>query len=138
MYNDDDPVTPEDQFDDAAESPSNQPNNSDMLLDDTDPADWLDAGFSPPDYEPNNYGAKSSDDFAGETISDYLSAEEPEVWDQDYQNIDERRAGRLVDTAGGDFIDDGEGVTDAFAFDVGIDGAGASAEEAAVHITEAP
>ncbi|MDR2703346.1 MAG: DUF5709 domain-containing protein [Cellulomonadaceae bacterium] len=138
MYDDDDPVTAEDQFDDAAESPSNQPNNSDMLLDDDDPADWLDAGYSPPDYEPNTYGKKSSDDFAGETIDDYLSAENPEVWDQDYVVKNERRAGRLVDTAGGDFIDDGDGVTDAFAIDVGIDGAGASAEEAAVHITEAP
>jgi len=138
MYDDDDPVTAEDQFDDATESPSNQPTNADMLLDDTDPADWLDAGWSPPDYKPNNYGAKSSDDAQGETLDDYLSAETPEVWDKDYEAVDERRAGRLVSTDGGDFFDDGSGVTDAIAIDVGIDGAGASAEEAAVHITEAP
>jgi len=145
MYDNDDPVTDEDQFDDAAETPSNQPNNLDMLITDADdPEDWLDTGWSPPDREPNNYGAKASDDARGETLDDYLAAEEPEVWDSDFEVTNERRAGRLVAPDGGDFlaedgVEDGPNrVSDAVAIDVGIDGAAASAEEAAVHITEAP
>ena len=145
MYNDDDFVTDEDQFDDATETPSNQPNNLDMLItDDDDAEDWLDTGWSPPDREPNSYGALASDDAQGEPISRYLAAEEPEVWDADFEVRNERRAGRLVSPDGGDFlapdgIEDGPNrITDAYAVDVGIDGAAASAEEAAVHITEAP
>jgi hypothetical protein len=137
MYDDDDYVTLEDQLDDATETASNQPTNEDMLITDADdPKDWLDTGWSPPDHELNHYGTKSSDDARGETISDYLAAEEPEVWDADYQVTNERRAGRLVSPTGGDFISDSE--DDTVAVDVGIDGAGASAEEAAIHITEAP
>jgi hypothetical protein len=144
MFDNDDFVTDEDQYDDATEAGSNQPTNEDMLMDgDNDPDDWLDTGYSPPDFEPNTYGALASDDARGETLSDYLAAEEPEVWDADYVNVNERRAGRLVSISGGDMLaeDDPDGpnrVTDAVAYDVGIDGAGASAEEAAVHITEAP
>jgi hypothetical protein len=143
MYDDDDLVTAEDQFDDATETASNQPTNEDMLITDADdPKDWLDTGWSPPDYELNHYGTKASDDERGETISDYLAAEEPEVWDADFEVPNEYRAGRLVSPAGGDFLTDDEDgpnrIDDVFAVDVGVDGAGASAEEAAVHITEAP
>jgi hypothetical protein len=145
MFDDDDFVTLEDQLDDATETPSNQPNNQDMLITDrNEPEDWLDTGWSPPDFEPNLYGTNASDDATGETLSDYLAAETPEVWDPDYQAPNEFRAGRLVTPDGGDFLsgdghpDGPDRVSDSFAIDVGIDGAGASAEEAAVHITESP
>ena len=73
-----------------------------------------------------------------ETLDDRLAQEEPEVWDRPVTGEDvndgevgDRRAGRLVDPNGG-IGEDTE--KDLFGHDVGFDGAGASAEEAAVHI----
>ncbi|HYI58518.1 MAG TPA: DUF5709 domain-containing protein, partial [Microlunatus sp.] len=67
-----------------------------------------------------------------------LAEEEPEVWERpetteyvDDGEVGDQRAGRLVDPNGGIGEDtDSELVGE----DVGIDGAGASAEEAAVHV----
>lgn len=70
----------------------------------------------------------------GETLEQRIAQEEPDVaatdWDED--DIDDRevgdaRSGRLV-------MSDQDSHDDRFAIDAGIDGAGASAEEAAVHV----
>ena len=126
-------------------------------LDDGDLEDVLDRGFSPPDRAPWGY-----DDFPteaeqrqGESLDRRLSEEEPDVdpyaeeearsaSDHEDENaLDEQlgldeadaRAGRLVQPDGGHGPDvDGQEV----ATDVGIDGAGASAEEAAMHYTREP
>lgn len=95
--------------------------------------DFLDEGYSPPERPSNlsRYGEH-------ESLDQRLSEEEPEVWQReesgDYVDdgeVGSKRAGRLVDPNGGNGEDvDAELVGE----DVGIDGAGASAEEAAVHI----
>jgi hypothetical protein len=83
----------------------------------------------------------------GESLDQLLAEEEPDdvddpdaVWeDEDEPNGDDResqaRAGRLVAPDEGAH-DDAE--TDSVAQDVGIDGGAASAEEAAVHVTDDP
>jgi hypothetical protein len=124
-------------------------------LDDRDLDDVLDRGYSPPDRPPKGY-----DDYPteaemrrGESLDERLSEEVPDVdpWAED-SGDDERedenalveelgldeadpRAGRLVqpDQGLGEDRDKQE-----LALDVGIDGAGASAEEAAMHITRGP
>ncbi|GAA4663003.1 DUF5709 domain-containing protein [Gordonia humi] len=117
----------------------NDVDDSDQLqpedtLDAPELSDVLDRGYSPPDHEPAGHEHRSLDD--------RLAEQEPEVdanpgeRDPDFPETAEAgelRAGRLVDSAGrGDPVVDSELVAD----DVGVDGAGASAEEAAVHVTD--
>ncbi|GAA2002407.1 hypothetical protein JL107_01970 [Nakamurella flavida] len=100
--------------------------------------DSLDEGYSPPDREPSVHVPTEAEEEEGASLDELLAAETPEVWDrEDTSLFDEEgdevgteRAGRLIDTDGG--LGDLE--KDLLAEDVGIDGAGASAEEAAVHI----
>jgi hypothetical protein len=113
-------------------------------LDDTDlRVDPLDTGYSPPDREPVNtrYGTTAREEFEGESLDQLLAEEEPDISadddpidDPDYSDAPaELRAGRLVapdEGAHGDFE------SDAIAEDVGIDGAAASAEEAAMHVID--
>jgi hypothetical protein len=121
-----------------------QPQDS---LDDRGVDDILDEGISPPE-RPRGVTAKgvtAREELEGETIDDRLRQEEPEVWadaeaERDADILDgpvggevgEERTGRLVasDSASG------EADSDLLAEDEGIDGAGASAEEAAVHTIE--
>jgi hypothetical protein len=102
------------------------------------PEDVLDEGYSPPDYEPAHlrHGMTREEQRRGETLDERLAEEEPDVDpyadDTDYGTADPR-AGRLVapDEGSGDDRERQE-----VASDVGIDGAGASAEEAAMHVIE--
>jgi Family of unknown function (DUF5709) len=96
--------------------------------------DFLDEGYSPP--ERPSYLSRYGDD--EESLDDKLAQEEPEVWEQPEttENVNDgevgdQRAGRLVDPNGGIGPDTEK---DLVAEDVGIDGAAASAEEAAVHV----
>ncbi len=90
--------------------------------------DVLDEGYSPPE----RWRAAEEDT----TTDDRRDSEVPEDEDDDGEFLDDGevgdlRAGRLVDPNGGIGDDvDSELIGD----DVGIDGAGASAEEAAVHV----
>lgn len=97
--------------------------------------DVLDRGYSPPDRRPHGHPEH-------ENLSERLSDEEPDVFadeddtDPDYPSGDEvgdRRAGRLVAPDEGTATD-----VDAqlLASDAGVDGAGASAEEAAMHVID--
>lgn len=112
----------------------------DSLLD-TRIDDVLDEGYSPPDREPSVHVPTESEEAEGESLDELLSAEVPEIWAQDEDNLfDESggevggtRAGRLVGV-GSDGYSDTE--KDLLAGDVGIDGAGASAEEAAMHVID--
>ena len=112
----------------------------DALLD-TRIDDVLDEGYSPPDREPSVHVPTESEEERGESLDELLSAETPDVWAQESDNIfDESgeevggtRAGRLVGI-GTDGYSDTE--KDLLAGDVGIDGAGASAEEAAMHVID--
>ncbi|MBB3041334.1 DUF5709 domain-containing protein [Nocardioides soli] len=119
-----------------------QPGNIDDLGDD-DVDDELDRGYSPPERYSvgQGYGNTPWEEEHRETIDQRIGQEEPdpdpyaETDDEfvDDGEVGDARAGRLVDP------DEGLGEDrekDLVGDDVGIDGAGASAEEAAVHIVE--
>jgi hypothetical protein len=124
-------------------------------LDDGDLEDVLDRGYSPPDRAPKGYDdyPTEAERRRGESLDEKLAEEEPDVDpyaedddDSDHEDenaLDEQlgldeadeRTGRLVapDAGLGEDTDKQE-----VARDVGIDGAGASAEEAAMHVTREP
>lgn len=82
------------------------------------------------------FGNTAAEEHQGETLDQRLAQEEPELdpehddWTEDVLDDDQvgdQRSGRLVAS------DDAD---DRFVEDVGIDGAGASAEEAAMHVID--
>ena len=91
------------------------------------------------------FGTTAEEERSGESLDQLLAEEEPDVgsdepWtDEDAPSDDDRatepRSGRLVTPDEGAHPD---AEKDVFAFDVGIDGGAASAEEAAVHLTDEP
>ena len=110
-------------------------------LDDRGVDDVLDEGYSPPEREPDHLRHPEG----GESLEDRLDEEQPEVWagaeedaDADIEGdiqseVGDHRSGRLLAPDEGAHEDvDAELVAE----DEGIDGAGASAEEAAVHTIE--
>jgi hypothetical protein len=125
---------------------------------DGDPGDDpLDRGVAPPQRwsAAIRYGTTAREQGAGESLDQLLAEEEPDVvpdvdderlediaGDEDAADEDidglllddgpDPRAGRLVAEAQAGYPDDG----DLVARDVGIDGAAATAEEAAVHVVE--
>jgi hypothetical protein len=117
-------------------------------LDDRGVDDILDEGISPPE-KLRGSDAKSvtaHGELEGETIDERLAQEEPEVWAESEDENDAdildgpvggevgtARTGRLMapDEGSGEDID-----SEMYAEDEGIDGAGASAEEAAMHTIE--
>jgi len=129
------------EYGEQSVDPENQLQPEDTLLD-RGVADALDEGYSPPEFEPAHltHGVTREEQRAGETLDERLAEEEPEP-DPYAENLDEdldrddrepdARAGRLVapDEGFGEDVD-----SDEIAEDVGIDGGGASAEEAAMHV----
>ncbi len=117
-------------YDEEVPEPSEQLDQlqSEDTLVDRGVDDVLDEGYSPPER-----WQRTEEDTS---IDDRLDSEEPEGDTDDGEFLDDGevgdlRAGRLVDPNGGIGDDvDSELIGD----DVGIDGAGASAEEAAVHV----
>ena len=115
-------------------------------LDDPDLADQLDEGVSPHEqpWGTDAWGTTPEEEREGQPLAGRLRREDPdtggdddygdglgdagdtdgELWDSE---VGEARSGRLV------LEEDGE---DFYADDVGIDGAGASAEEAAIHLVD--
>ena len=116
-------------------------------LDDRGVDDVLDEGISPPE-RPRGVNAKGvtpAEAAEGETIEDRLSQEEPEVWEdaeaeRDAEIVDGPVGGEVGSERSGRLLAPDEGVHDdvdgPVAADEGIDGAAASAEEAAVHTIE--
>ncbi len=132
--------------DDSAGAAGDTPqlDNTDTLLGQDLRSDPLDTGYSPPDYEPKNtrFGTTAEEQREGETLDQRLAEEEPDVTaeqdpsedEDDFADIDSAadvRAGRLYAPDEGAHGDD---ESDAIAFDAGISGGSASAEEAAVHV----
>jgi Family of unknown function (DUF5709) len=131
-------------------------------LNDRDVPDPLDEGYSPPErpWAVEDWGTTAREEAGHEDLDRRLARELPDVgadesgdvgvnggdergdgigdtsdtdgeaWDD---QVGETRAGRLVAEDEGGISDDDP---DAWASDIGIDGAGASAEEAAVHVVE--
>lgn len=117
-------------------------------LDDPDVEDALDRGYSPPERysAAQGFGNTPAEEERGETLEQRVAQEVPEpdpyAWidqgpdaivdgDVDSGEVGGERAGRLVDPDEGVRGDTEEGMVGT---DVGIDGAAASAEEAAVHV----
>jgi hypothetical protein len=109
--------------------------------------DVLDTGWSPPDraWAVADWGTTHREGRTGEALDARLTREMPDLRDADGDGLGDacdtdgeliddevghRRAGRLVESRG----TWGDTEPELYAFDVGIDGAGASAEEAAVHV----
>ena len=110
-------------------------------LDDRGVDDVLDEGYSPPDREPGHLRHPHEVD-EPETLDERLAEEEPEVGanldEEDDDNLDDGevgdvRSGRLVAPDEGSAEDED---SELWAIDAGIDGAGASAEEAAMHVVD--
>lgn len=120
----------------AEESNQLQPGDT---LDDRGVTDVLDEGFVTRErWSPaQGFGNTPAEMRRGETLEQRMAQEEPEAtaddWDEDGEEheVGDRRAGRLVAPDEGAHADD---EADAVAFDVGIDGSAASAEEAAMHV----
>ncbi len=106
--------------------------------------DVLDEGYSPPEKwsAAEGYGNTPLEEERGETIEQRMKQEVPE--EDPYAaagnnpehvggEVGSERAGRLVAEDEGTAPDEEK---DLVADDIGIDGAGASAEEAAVHVVE--
>lgn len=110
--------------------------------------DALDEGFSPPERPYGSFvGTTPRERHDGESLDELLAEEEPdpamEIGDDESERetefprdaeVGDIRAGRLIATDSDGLSDNEEDLL--LAEDVGIDGAAASAEEAAVHIIE--
>src|SRR5262245_28769989 len=121
----------------------------DSLSDDRGLEDPLDEGYSPPEKwsVAEGYGNTPLEEELGESLDQRLAQEVPEAdpyaeaeraseYPEEYEDLDDgelgnARAGRLVAPDEGSHEDEH---SEEWAEDVGIDGAGASAEEAAVHV----
>lgn len=114
-------------------------------LEDRGVEDVLDEGYSPPDREPAHLRHPHEVD-EPETWEERLAEEEPDVLvdpnqDEDADTSDTGledevggdRSGRLVAQNQGSGADED---SEPWATDVGIDGAGASGEEAAMHVID--
>ncbi|AOR35845.1 hypothetical protein BFF78_36560 [Streptomyces fodineus] len=112
-------------------------------------SDPLDRGWSPPErpWAVEHTGVTAAERQAGETLDQRLAEEQPDVVPRDGDDIGDhdadgelldnevgnQRSGRLVAPDEGAHEDDEAALV---ATDVGIDGAAASAEEAAMHIVD--
>jgi hypothetical protein len=121
---------------------------SDSLDDDDLRSDVLDTGIDAGEgYRgATRYGTTAEEERRGESLDQLLAEEEPDVgaddgeWSdeddpRDDDHVSDPRSGRLVAPDEGAHGDD---EADVVALDVGIDGGGAGAEEAAVHLVEDP
>ncbi|GCE44475.1 hypothetical protein Rhow_008896 [Rhodococcus wratislaviensis] len=105
--------------------------------------DVLDEGYSPPEKPLglDAFGTTAAEQREGETLDQRLAEEEPDPAFEEDENaeilddneVGRRRSGRLLAEDEGVGEDEEK---DLVAFDIGIDGGAASAEEAAVHIVD--
>jgi len=116
----------------------------DSLVDDRGLAEPLDEGYSPPEKwsAGEGFGNTPYEESLGETLDQRIEQEEaePDPYRQAAEETESvtgevgaDRAGRLVADDEGLGADTDE---ELFAHDVGIDGAAASAEEAAIHVID--
>ncbi len=136
---------PNETYNDYSVDDEDQPQgDGDSLVSDRGLTEPLDEGYSPPEKwsVAEGYGNTPLEEELGETLDQRLAQEEPEP--DPYEEaatetedvggeVGTERAGRLVDEDEGLGPDEEK---DLVGDDVGIDGAGASAEEAAVHVID--
>ena len=140
-----DDTTPNETYHGYSVDDEDQPQgDGDSLVSDRGLREPLDEGYSPPErWSPaEGFGNTPAEEKEGETLDMRLAQEEPEPDPYEAAELEtedvggevgRERAGRLVDEDEGLGPDEEK---DLVGDDVGIDGAGASAEEAAVHILE--
>jgi hypothetical protein len=136
---------PNETYNDYSVDDEDQPQgDGDSLVSDRGLTEPLDEGYSPPEKwsVAEGYGNTPLEEELGETLDQRLAQEEPEpdpyaeaaTETEDVGGeVGTERAGRLVDEDEGLGPDEEK---DLVGDDVGIDGAGASAEEAAVHVID--
>ncbi|MDX3003675.1 DUF5709 domain-containing protein [Kribbella solani] len=109
-------------------------------LDDRGVDDLLDEGYSPPEKwsAGEGFGTTADEALQGESLDQRIAQENPDVdpYAEDGEavggpEVGTERSGRLVAPDEGSHSDED---SELYAEDVGIDGAAAGAEEAAVHI----
>jgi hypothetical protein len=150
------PNEPDDLLDAPADVPDQDEHPSQGQASDTlverGVEDVLDEGYSPPERwsSAERFGNTAAEMREGESLEERLRQEVPDdevSYDDDEVDVDlppeedflddgevgDARAGRLVDLNEGIGEDEEK---DLVGDDVGIDGAGASAEEAAVHVVD--
>jgi hypothetical protein len=141
-------ITPDpadqESYGDYSVDDEDQPGAEDLLLD-GDLTDEADRGYSPPEKysAAQGYGNTPLEEELGESLDQRLAQEEPEPDPYDEKAVDDLQDGEVGDQRAGRLVDPDEGLgedteSDLVGTDVGIDGAAASAEEAAVHIVEDP
>lgn len=142
-----DDITPNESYHGYSVDDEDQPQDTgDSLTDSRGLEEPLDEGYSPPEkWSPaQGWGNTPLEEEMGESLDQRLSQEVPEpdpyaVAEQDVVEpehegeVGDERAGRLVEPDEGVHTDTDAELT---AEDVGIDGAGAGAEEAAVHVVD--
>jgi hypothetical protein len=138
-----DPADQNDTYNSYSVEAEDQPQTGgDDLADDRGLSDPLDEGYSPPEKwsAAEGYGNTPLEEQQGESLDQRIAQEEPEpdpYTEVEAENVSgevgDQRAGRLVDEDRGIGPDEEK---DLVAEDVGIDGAAASAEEAAVHVID--
>jgi hypothetical protein len=118
--------------------------DGDSLVSDRGLSEPLDEGYSPPEKwsVAEGYGNTPLEEELGETLDQRIAQEEPEPDPYEQADSDiEHVAGEVGNLRAGRLVDENEGIgpdeeKDMVGEDVGIDGAGASAEEAAVHVID--
>ena len=114
--------------------------------------DVLDEGYSPPEKwsAAQRFGNTHLEEETGETLDQRIAQEEPDPYEHsldvgagDEDDLDDdaepelqEPTGEIGDARAGRLAEEEDYESDLFAEDVGIDGAAASAEEAAVHVVE--
>ena len=123
----------------GAEGDTDQLSAGDTLFDRGN-YDPLDEGSSPPERDRrNHWGETPWEEAHDEPLDKRLASEEPDWWEEGRRPTDPNRAGRLVEDDDADPDDEGRRRdNDLYGEDAGVDGAGASAEEAAVHWVDEP
>ena len=119
--------------------------DGDSMSDDRGLAEPLDEGYSPPEKWSvgQGYGNTPLEEELGETLDQRIAQEEPEPdpYAEDGASRTTSTTARSANARAGRLVAPDEGAgededSEMFADDVGIDGAGASAEEAAMHVVE--
>jgi Family of unknown function (DUF5709) len=115
--------------------------DGDSMSDDRGLTEPLDEGYSPPERWSvgQGYGNTPLEEELGETLDQRIAQEEPEPDPYAEEDVEDLDDGEVGDARAGRLVAPDEGVgededSEMFADDAGIDGAGASAEEAAMHV----
>jgi hypothetical protein len=119
--------------------------DEDSMSDDRGLVEPLDEGYSPPEKWSvgEGYGNTPLEEELGESLDQRLAQEEPEPdpYEEAAAETEDLADGEVGDARAGRLVEEDEGLGpdeegEMLADDVGIDGAGASAEEAAVHVVD--